>query len=102
MKQVYKHRIAIFFLIAFVSVKMSNLHAISHIIDGDKHKVEHCDVCKFVLSQDALPLISSDVIVFNPLPEMHYNKQTEITALEIQYSKLSAITLYNKPPPFLS
>lgn len=102
MKKVYKHSIALFFLIVFISVKLSNLHAISHIMDGEKHKVEHCDVCKFVLTQDIAPAINNPEFSFCVLPEVKLPKHKEIAFLEIQYSKLSAITLYNRPPPALS
>lgn len=101
MKQRTKHIITLFFLIVFLSVKFSNLHAISHIKDGEHGKVEHCDVCKFTLSQDMTPALLADVVTFVPIVAQ-METHTVSSWKTITYNRLSSITLYNKPPPFIS
>lgn len=101
MKLKLKHIIVWFFLTVFISVKMSNLHAFLHIKDGEHNKVEHCDVCKFVLSQDLIPALTSPEIVFIPLP-VEAVSTTKISGYtSSSYNKLSQLTLYNKPPPII-
>lgn len=101
-KEKYIKSISLFFLIVFVSVKLSNLHAIYHIKDNEQHKVEHCDVCKFVLAQDTIPALATTSFSFEffSLPEQTTSKIQLYVAPE--FNKLSILSLYNKPPPVLS
>lgn len=102
MNQKVKHSIIYFFLIVFVSVKMSNLHAFFHIYEKEKSKIEHCDVCKFTLTQDAIPALGNATFNFEVLPLIQTVKEYTVTYTSISYNRFSALTLYNKPPPFLS
>lgn len=102
MKQQFKHIIVYFFLTVFISVKMSNLHAFLHIKDGEHNKVEHCDVCKFVLAHDVLTALANPEIVFVTINTVLVNDVQPSGYVSFFYNKLSQLTLYNKPPPVIS
>ncbi|WP_281752916.1 hypothetical protein [Neptunitalea chrysea] len=102
MKQGLKHSIVYFFLIVFISIKLSNLHAFFHILENEKSKIEHCDVCKFTLTQDVTPVLSAESFSFEFLPQVQLPNNYLETYVPVYFNKLHSLTLYNKPPPFLS
>lgn len=93
--------IVYFFVVAFLSLKVSGLHVFTH--DGDDgDDVENCDICELVSISNFTPAIDDGVdnnitnnflFVFNNEVGEYYGHN---------YSNiLNIFSLYSRPPPSL-
>lgn len=92
----YKGHIALYFLILFIGVKLSGVHAFVH-VDDEQH--EDCHLCEYVLSTNKTPLVQSIVYCSEPvLIETSFKKEfnhyyTSSVEKAFNYS------LFSRPPP---
>lgn len=91
------------FLIAFLLLKASGLHAFTHAHEHDAHDdLQSCFICHVSSRDDAAPMISTnsdiDFITFN----IHHFVETTNFYESIVSEKMCVSELFNKPPPFIT
>src|SRR5690625_1989588 len=89
------------FLIAFLLLKASGLHALTHAHSHDAHDdLQSCFICHVSSRDDTAPMVSADndidFVIFNV---HHFIENTDSYENFIS-GKLCVSELFNKPPPF--
>lgn len=101
-KDFYKNIITLFFLSAFLFLRIVDVHAFSHFIDDDSYDDQlNCELCEIiVVSHKVTPFINSnsnDLLLNNVLEypdyQINYCYQTSKFSITLPES------VYNKPPP---
>lgn len=96
----YKSHIAFFLFVAFLLIRVVNLHAISHIDDTDSGQV-HCELC------DIIHHSHKDTQFLAHFPDLtdefnfffHSNSEVYIGYNEPLHQIATPLELHNKPPP---
>lgn len=98
----YKNIISLFFVAAFILLRVVNLHTFSHFSDDDDHDT-HCELCKIIISSNLLtPFIGDTFEETEQNALTDYQLYTANFGYETsEYSVTLPKSVYNKPPPVL-
>lgn len=96
--QVIKHITVQVFLIAFILLKASGLHAFAHSHDS-QNNTNLCFICHISSRDDTTPLISIDNNVDFVNFSDHYFMEVIDSYENLASKKLCISELLNKPPP---
>jgi len=99
MKISRKKNITYLFLVLFLSMKMTGLHAMSH-IDEKEHAVQ-CIICDHTIVDNLTPTITPDLVRLE-INAVAFVIQKEITTLyNCVFSRnIFLRELFSRPPPF--
>ncbi|MEM7187305.1 MAG: hypothetical protein AAF466_11665 [Bacteroidota bacterium] len=94
-----KRFVGLFFLLAFLSLRVANAHTISHVTeDGNDH---HCELCEIItVSQELTPFEGGNENATLSSPFI-YSETDDVNVgyLEPILLIASPVFIYNKPPP---
>ena len=91
-----KQYISIFFLVFFISIKASGLHALSH--SESDFNFNDCDLCESVTSNN-IPLNTNSEIIFEPIILKNYNSKPQSYYCYLFTKNQVNNTLFCRPPP---
>ncbi len=92
--------ISLFFLLAFLFIRIADLHSYSHFSDDD---LTHCELCEIIITSNQFtPLLDSPFIE----EKTHQDVVFHVIKVDLRYkTPYYSITqpeiVYNKPPPIL-
>ncbi|UZO79148.1 hypothetical protein NBT05_09205 [Aquimarina sp. ERC-38] len=101
-KNIFKNSITLFFLFAFLLLRIVNVHAFSHFVDEDGQDDRlNCELCKIITTSHKLTPFTGgtstdslqNMVLDYPEYQTNYYYQTS------QFSITLPKSVYNKPPP---
>ncbi len=94
----FKNYITYTFVAIFFSLKVANLHVLTH---SDNDDVEHCEVCNVVSINNLTPVINDTAQGYIGNNYEFYFKREVIRYYNFVYRTTTSITkLFSRPPPF--
>lgn len=99
---IWKNTSALVLLLAFLLLRIVNLHSFSHFSDNDDDQT-HCELCDIiVLTQELTPFTKSPfVAIAQKTARTFAIRKTNFSYETSQHSITLPITIYNKPPPII-
>ncbi len=96
-----KNIISLFFVTAFVFLRVANAHAFSHFSDDDQDA--HCELCEIIIISNQLTPFIGDT--FEEIEQNSVTRDQEYTVdfgyETSEYCVTLPESVYNKPPPVL-
>ncbi|WP_106790780.1 hypothetical protein [Aquimarina sp. Aq78] len=96
---IWKNIITLFFLSAFLFLRIVNVHAISHFSDDDDQI--HCELCEIIaVSYKLTPFTDNTFVEVEQKPAIDFQEyKTNFCYETSQYCITLPKSIYNKPPP---
>ena len=99
----WKNTIVLFFLSAFLLLRIANVHAISHSLSDDD--LQSCELCKLIAASDEATSLNTNLVaviipanhlqIYTHKSGFHYYSIPEIKKFQFTY-------FHNRPPPDIS
>lgn len=94
-----KNNISIVFLVIFLSMKLTGLHAFTH--TDDKDHVSNCDICDYTITHNTTPTLIPNLQEFSiKIFEVIIQKETLKNYSFIVSKTIALKQQLSRPPPF--
>jgi len=95
----FKKRLSVFFLLAFVFIKVGGLHSLTH--TEEANDLQECVWCHLSGTDTHTPLLAVEE-PYEVLPAQHLHLQQTLDShyRSVVSSKTPVCLIFNKPPPF--